>query len=410
MTLERELQEARDKIARSEFESQKLLEAAAAVLQSESFPIAARSVFDIAKDLTGAASGYVALLSKDGSENEVLFLDSGGLPCDVDESLPMPIRGLREVAYRENRPAYDNSFMSSDWMKFMPEGHVVLNNVIFGPLVIAGRAEGLIGLANKPSDFTDDDARLVMALSNLVAIGLKKSKIEEELRESQRKLADSVTELQLYTSLLRHDLANDLQLVVGEIGLAQTKSIESSQVIEALASIESAANRMMRLLQLFKQTEFTDEDDLYDILVFLVRENEDSYPNATIHLDEGLATEKIKIQGKMLMPFVFDNLVRNAVQHVGPNVTIQIHSSVEPDKVILDFVDNGQGIPEDVASVLFKKVDVRSKGGMGLYLCRKIVEIYKGTITLLDSGVYDTGAAFRIELPRNGNEIIEMGD
>ena len=30
---------------------------------------------------------------------QVLFLDAGGLPCDVDPALPMPVRGLRaEVA------------------------------------------------------------------------------------------------------------------------------------------------------------------------------------------------------------------------------------------------------------------------------------------------------------------------
>ncbi|TFH10228.1 MAG: GAF domain-containing protein [Candidatus Thorarchaeota archaeon] len=215
MDLEQELKEANDKITRIEYESQKLLDAAAVVLQAEDFPTAARAVFNIAKDLTSASSGYVALLSEDGSENEVLFLDAGGLPCTVDESLPMPIRGLREVAYRENRPAYDNSFMSSKWVGFMPDGHVTMDNVLFGPLVISGRAEGLIGLANKPTEFTENDARLVMALSNLVAIGLNRTKIEAELRESQTKLSDTIIELQLYDSLLRHDLSNDMQLIIG---------------------------------------------------------------------------------------------------------------------------------------------------------------------------------------------------
>ncbi|MGY5852154.1 MAG: hypothetical protein RTU92_01150 [Candidatus Thorarchaeota archaeon] len=108
MDRERELQETQAKLTRIEYESQKLLDAASIVLQSEDFTKAAKAVFEIAKELTGAQSGYVALLSEDGSENEVLFLDSGGLPCTLDESLPMPIRGLREVAYRENIPAYEN--------------------------------------------------------------------------------------------------------------------------------------------------------------------------------------------------------------------------------------------------------------------------------------------------------------
>jgi GAF domain-containing protein len=198
MTRNGELRDASDRITRIEFESQKLLDAASIVLQSEDFVTAARGVFDIAKELTGASSGYVALLSEDGSENEVLFLDAGGLPCTVDESLPMPIRGLREVAYREKRAAYDNDFMNSEWVRFMPGGHVKMDNVIFGPLMISGKAEGLIGLANKPSDFTEDDARIVMALANLVAIGLRKAKVENELRASEKKLSDTIDELALW--------------------------------------------------------------------------------------------------------------------------------------------------------------------------------------------------------------------
>ena len=48
-----------------------------------------------AREATGAPSGYIALLSEDGEENELVFLESGGLPCSVDPELLMPVRGLR---------------------------------------------------------------------------------------------------------------------------------------------------------------------------------------------------------------------------------------------------------------------------------------------------------------------------
>ncbi|MGO8806744.1 MAG: PAS domain S-box protein, partial [Candidatus Bathyarchaeia archaeon] len=76
-----------------------LLTASRAVLQNKEFPDSARAIFDTCKELIGATAGYVALLSKNGKENEVLFLDSGGRPCTVNPSLPMPIRGLRAEAY-----------------------------------------------------------------------------------------------------------------------------------------------------------------------------------------------------------------------------------------------------------------------------------------------------------------------
>jgi len=400
MDLERELNEATDKISRIEYESQKLLDAAAVVLQSEDFTTAARAVFDIAKDLTGASSGYVALLSEDGSENEVLFLDAGGLPCTVDESLPMPIRGLREVAYRENKPAYDNTFMSSKWVGFMPEGHVVLNNVIFGPLVIAGKAEGLIGLANKPTEFTENDARLVMALSNLVAIGLNRTKIENELRESQKELSDTISELQVYASLLRHDLSNDLQLIIGEIELAKMNVINDNRLSSHLESIDSASSRMLRLLKVFDETDIDSEDNLRNIIDLLVKDTESSYPHIVIRSQVEPTEEKVRIKGKSLIPFVFDNIIRNAVQHVGPNVEVDIFMAAREEKVVIDFVDNGLGIDKDIVENLFQKGVSKTGGGFGLYLCRKIIGIYGGTINKLPNEEYNKGTAFRIELPR----------
>ena len=55
-----------------------LLEGSRAVLEHHKFKDAGRAIFDSCKNLIGATAGYVALLSKDEVENEVLFLDPGG--------------------------------------------------------------------------------------------------------------------------------------------------------------------------------------------------------------------------------------------------------------------------------------------------------------------------------------------
>jgi len=142
------------------------------VLQSLDFEDAARAIYAQAKTLIGATAGYTALLSADGTRNEVLFLDAGGMDCRVDPALPMPIRGLREMAYTTGQAVYDNDFGRSPWMAFMPEGHAPLDNVLFTPLMIEGKACGLIGLANKPGGFTDADARLAELIGEVAAIAL----------------------------------------------------------------------------------------------------------------------------------------------------------------------------------------------------------------------------------------------
>lgn len=169
-------------------ETEGLLGAARAVLECHRFTDAARRIFDASRAVTGAESGYVALLSEDGEENEVLFLEAGNLPCNVDPDLPMPIRGLRAEAYASGKVVFDNDFMNSEWIEFLPAGHVEMRNVLFAPLVIDGKVVGIMGLANKPTDFTKNDARIAGAFGNLAAIALSRVRSEDTLRQSDAHL------------------------------------------------------------------------------------------------------------------------------------------------------------------------------------------------------------------------------
>lgn len=192
--VEEELRNALDESRKRQAEILALLEASHAILKYHDFNGAARSIFDSCRKLIGATSGYIALLSEDGKENEVLFLDSGGLPCTVDPRLPMPIRGLRGEAYHNVKTVYHNDFHRSEWIKFMPEGHVRLNNVLFAPMVLDRKAVGLLGIANKPDGFTENDARLASAFAELAAIALVQKRAEEELLKARDELEMHVQE------------------------------------------------------------------------------------------------------------------------------------------------------------------------------------------------------------------------
>jgi PAS domain S-box-containing protein len=165
-----------------------LIEAFRQIPLCNTFEDAAREIFEHCKRLTGARSGYVALLNENGEGNEVLFLDAGGMPCDVDPNLPMPIRGLREIAYRTKEVAFDNSFSESPWMKYMPEGHVKLDNVLFAPLNIQKKTEGVIGIANKDGGFNEHDVHISKILGDLAAVALSYARAQENLRENEATL------------------------------------------------------------------------------------------------------------------------------------------------------------------------------------------------------------------------------
>ena len=183
-------------------EVEALLEGAKALLIQGSFETAARGLFDACKAITGATAGYVALLSDDGSENEVLFLDAGGRECTVDPHLPMPIRGLRAESYRESKAVCDNDFHNSDWWDYLPEGHVFMENVLFAPLIIDEKPVGLIGLANKDGDFTQRDLEMATVFGEMASVALRERRSEEKRRELTESLQKALKEVRQLSGII----------------------------------------------------------------------------------------------------------------------------------------------------------------------------------------------------------------
>ncbi|HHN81673.1 MAG TPA: PAS domain S-box protein [Methanomicrobia archaeon] len=201
------LSDTLERSRKRENEVSSLLEAAHAVMDFErhrDFERTAHAIFDHARELIGATAGYIALLTEDGTNNEVLFLESGNTECTVDPTLPMPIRGFRGEVYRTGKAMYDNEFSHSAWTSLLPEGHSPLENVLFAPLSIEGAIVGLMGLSNKEGGFTDNDARLAATFADLIAVALANSRALEKLERSEhrfRTLFDAAND-----ALFIHDL------------------------------------------------------------------------------------------------------------------------------------------------------------------------------------------------------------
>lgn len=197
-------------LALNRHEAEALLTCSHAVLNQPSFEAAAKIIYQSCKIVIGAKAGYMALLGEDSGKNDVLLVDAGGLPCLEGQTLPMSRRGLGGEACRLGRPLFENDFELSPWRQFLPEGHVHLANVLFAPLMVAGRVAGLLGLANKPGGFTIHDAHLAERFTDFAAIALRQKRIEDTLRESEarfRELFDSAAD-----ALWLHDHGNIIEV------------------------------------------------------------------------------------------------------------------------------------------------------------------------------------------------------
>ncbi|MCG2722017.1 MAG: PAS domain S-box protein, partial [Thermodesulfovibrionales bacterium] len=181
-------------IRKHQKETDALLAGVQVVLESHNFQDAASAIFQSCKKLTKAKAGYIALVSEDGKQNEVAYLDSGEMPCNVDPNHPMPIRGLRGVVHKSGKASCENDFPRTEYIQYIPEGHAELKNVLMVPMKIKGKVVGLLGLANKRSDFTDDDIRIATSFGELAAIALMNKKNEEFLINAHDKMEKRIQE------------------------------------------------------------------------------------------------------------------------------------------------------------------------------------------------------------------------
>jgi two-component system NtrC family sensor kinase len=98
---------------------------------------------------------------------------------------------------------------------------------------------------------------------------------------------------------------------------------------------------------------------------------------------------------------VIVNLVQNALQHTPPNGQVSIHVREEQAAVVVDVCDTGAGIAVEDRERAFEpffrgaQQTARPGAGLGLAICRAIVEAHGGHITLVD-GVVGTSVRFML--------------
>ncbi len=96
---------------------------------------------------------------------------------------------------------------------------------------------------------------------------------------------------------------------------------------------------------------------------------------------------------------VIVNLVTNAIQAVNEQGKIRIETKRENGHDMIFVQDSGPGINEELRNRLFEPLfTTKAKGtGLGLTICREIIQLHDGTITVEES---DTGALFCVRLPQ----------
>ena len=102
---------------------------------------------------------------------------------------------------------------------------------------------------------------------------------------------------------------------------------------------------------------------------------------------------------RRLMQRVFTNLILNAIQAMPEGGQLSISAATSDGVVLMTVEDTGVGIREDIKDKLFSPLFTnKAKGtGLGLAVCKRIVELHDGTITV--ESEEGRGARFVVKLP-----------
>ncbi|NLV26385.1 MAG: PAS domain S-box protein [Methanomicrobiales archaeon] len=214
-----------------------------------------------------------------------------------------------------------------------------------------------------------------------------RKKIEAALRKANR-------QLNLLTSITRHDILNKITTIYGYLEIAEME-VKNHQISEYLQKMKETTKEIQ------SQIEFTS---IYENLG--VQEPqwitlETALPHLSIPSSVSIIAEvkNIDIFADPMLEKVFFNLFDNSLRH-GKNVsTIRITTHQSGDNLVIIWEDNGIGVSDEEKDNIFEP-GIGANTGFGMFLVREIL-LLTG-IRIRETGVYGKGARFEIMVPKAG--------
>lgn len=208
--------------------------------------------------------------------------------------------------------------------------------------------------------------------------------------ELQKRLKSLLDYAKLLNGILRHDMMNNLTSIISYSEILEEK-FEGSVEKKFIEKINKIAWWGVNLINKIKELEGTMGEELRSYnLSEVIKELAKVYEvelelegDALILANEGIYS-------------IFENLISNSLKH-GRASKIYVKINETPDRVIVEFQDNGRGISPEIRDRIFEKgFSTANSTGLGLYIVKKLVESYGGVIRLESS----EGAKFVIEFPK----------
>lgn len=248
-------------------------------------------------------------------------------------------------------------------------------------------------------------------------------KQQQQLLQQKQELEDKNNLLQIVSDsrkrilfTLAHDLRNPLSGIEALSKRMMTMEGNTADMHSLLAVIDATAERSQKQIQqLLNANQYLETGEgsfeaesvnLTQLLTEIVQPFRFQAAQKNINIVLQVSAAHLFIQAdKLQLSRVVENLLANAVKFSYPQSGILVSLATTGDQALLSVADEGIGIPEEKRPFIFDGLSVvRQTGtmgeksfGMGLSICKQIVEAHGGSINLDMSK--QKGCRFVIELP-----------
>ena len=287
---------------------------------------------------------------------------------------------------------------------------------------VNSRVYGVVGIYIGEQPLDSFEKSILLSILGECALALENEKNAREKEEA----AILAKNEQLRANLLRaisHDLRTPLTSISGNASnlLSNGNSFDEETKKQLYTDIYDDSMWLINLVENLLSVTRIEEGRLnLHISEDLV---DDVINEALHHVNRKSIEHNISVENKeeyllakmdaKLMVQVIINIVDNAIKYTPKGSDIIIKTHKQGDKAVISISDNGEGIPDDKKERVFdmfysgadKIADSRRSLGLGLSLCKSIVNAHGGKITVSDNVPH--GSVFTVTLPAGEVQIHE---
>ncbi len=310
---------------------------------------------------------------------------------------PVPGEASERWNFRLNGPLLTNDAASDPRLLPGLVSGIGLRSLLIAPILAGPQIIGLLAVADRldSQPFRDDDLGQLQIVAAQAAVAVDNHRLHEQLKSANLRLQEFDRLKSEFVAMVAHDFRSPLMAIRGFAEMVLEDSDlgadNRKQFVQTIINETDDLARLATDTFLITQMEtghFTymwSEIDLGPFILDAIARGRADHP---VGLDVPPGLPRVTADPERLRQLL-TNLVSNAVKYSpgGDSVLVRARQPAG-GHVQIDVVDHGLGVPSDQMGRLFQKFErVRTEQhsriagtGLGLYICRLIVEGHGGRI------------------------------